>query len=288
MNFFEKLKQLKNYDNVVAEKEKLLAELGDKINSVKSEVEELNKTKEAAISQKEEALQNRDAEIEKTRVSCEDVIKSFEERTNIAKEKYEQAINEQEAAEGELSNIIKERDLNQEKIKLFKTFLRKSKKDFEKDGLVDEAEIDALCPTVELHLNSFDVKDLKNLIKENQKITDVLLSKYESRYTTKSNKAIYQLMVLALRAELQNILVDLKYNNIDNCKANLIKIVSKFMNIASDGNQQIAPTIKNFIGEISVLFEQAIDIEYTYFVRKEKEREEQQALKEKKQIQVRN
>ena len=39
--------------------------------------------------------------------------------------------------------------------------------------------------------------------------------KYSTRYTTKANQAIYKLMVIALRSELQNILYNLKYEKLD-------------------------------------------------------------------------
>lgn len=54
-----------------------------------------------------------------------------------------------------------------------------------------------------------DVKDLRKAYKENEKQINSILDKYSARYTTKANKSIYNLMVIALRAELQNILYNL-------------------------------------------------------------------------------
>lgn len=51
--------------------------------------------------------------------------------------------------------------------------------------------------------------------RENDKQINKILELYDSRYTTKANKAIYRLMVIALRAELQNILYNLKYEKLD-------------------------------------------------------------------------
>lgn len=72
-----------------------------------------------------------------------------------------------------------------------------------------------LAPSVILKLHCMDMRDLRKAFNENDKQIKELLSKYDSRYTTKSNKAIYQLMVIALRAELQNILYNLKYEKLD-------------------------------------------------------------------------
>lgn len=280
MVFFERLKQLKHYDEVILQKNQIIQQLEQQIQAQTHFISNLNKDAETANQNKLMAEAQRDAELEKTRKSCEEIIQSYCEQTNVAKESLEQVQKKYDEIKSEYESSVKEFELNQEKSKLLKAFLRKSLRAIEDGEEVDITKLNELCPTVEIALNSFDIKDLRALIKENQKLTNALLSKYETRYTTKSNKAIYQLMVLALRAELQNILVDLKYSNIDKCKNNLKEMISKFLNIASDGNQQIAPTIKAFINEIHALFEQAIDIEYTYFVRKEQEKAEQQALKE--------
>ena len=280
MNFFRKLKELKNFDDAISEKSKELDLLNEQITQQNSSLSSLKMKVQQISAEKEEIQLQRNTEIEKTKKACEDTIKSYEDKRNDTKALYDDIQLKYDDALKELSQTNAEIELNKEKIKLIKLFIKKSLKDISADTSLDEGELNTLCPSIELHLNSFDVKDLRSLIKENQKLTDALLSKYDARYTTKSNKAIYNLMVLALRAELQNILIDLKYSNIDKCKENLNKMIDKFMCIASDGNQQIAPTIKTFIGEIRILFEQCIDIEYTYFVRKEQEKAEQQALKE--------
>lgn len=91
---------------------------------------------------------------------------------------------------------------------------------------------------------------------------------------------IYELMVIALRAELQNILYDLKYQKLDIGIENVKKITEKYQKLACDGNQSIAPTVTKFIGEIEYLFINAVKIEYNYYVRKEQARQEQLAIKE--------
>ena len=141
-------------------------------------------------------------------------------------------------------------------------------------------QLNVIVPSVELPLRSNDMRDLRTLNRENAKHIDEVLARYEKRYTTKSNRAIYQLMVLALRAELQNILHSIKFSQLDKCLASLDEMTAKFLKIASDGNQAIAPTLNNFIAEVHELFASSIKVEYEYFVRKEKERAEQQALRE--------
>ena len=274
MGLLERLKQLKHYDDVIKQKTEELEKLNKSISDNRNTNETLVRTIEFKKTEKEKIISERDNEIQKTKEACAAVIDSYQNKRDTAKEEFESAKNE-------LDLTKKQVELNNEKIKLYKTLVNKITKSITDNLEFSEtAELEQLCPTVELHLNSFDVKDLRSLINENKKITDKLLLKYEKRYTTKSNKAIYQLMVLALRAELQNIIINLKYTNLEKCKEDLNKIINKFENIASDGNQQIAPTIKSFIEEISAIFYQTIEIEYTYYVRREQEKAEQQALKE--------
>lgn len=143
-----------------------------------------------------------------------------------------------------------------------------------------EQEIHELCPTVELKIHSMDVRDLQKEFRANDKRIDELTESYRSRYTTKSNQAIYSLMVIALRAELQNILYDLKYQKLDQGIENVKSMTAKYLQIACDGNQSIAPTMVKFIGEIEYLFITSVKIEYDYYVRKEQARQEQLALRE--------
>ena len=145
---------------------------------------------------------------------------------------------------------------------------------------LDQIDLDTLAPSVILKLHSMDVKDLRKAYKENEKQIDQLMELYESRYTTKANKSIYSLMVIALKAELQNILYNLKYEKLDKYLEDIHSISTKYLKIAGEGNQSIAGTLTKFIGELEYLFINAVKIEYNYYVRKEQARQEQLAIKE--------
>lgn len=147
------------------------------------------------------------------------------------------------------------------------------------EPLVAEAEA-FLFPTVELKLNCMNVRQLRKEYAKNQRLIKDLLAKYSKRYTTKANIAIYRLMVIALEAELQNILYNIKYGKLEAAVAGVKDVTEKYQRIASDGNQSIAPVIKRFIGEIEHFFIRAVEIEYEYYVQKERIREEQRALRE--------
>ena len=137
-----------------------------------------------------------------------------------------------------------------------------------------------LIPTVTLRLNAMNVADLRKAYRANDKQIESLMTQYAERYTTKANRSIYQLMVIALRAELQNILSELKYEKLDASIEKLKLVSSKYLAIAGSGNQSIAGTLTKFIGEIEYLFINAIKIEYNYYVKKEQARQEQLAIRE--------
>ncbi len=150
----------------------------------------------------------------------------------------------------------------------------------------NNSDLEEYAPSVTLHLHSMDVRDLQKAFRKNNKEIESVMEQYVSRYTTKGNKTIYQLMVIALRAELQNILVALKYDKLDSAIDNVKKVTSKYLSIAADGNQNIAGTLTKFVGQIEYLFINAVKIEYNYYVKQEQIKQEQQAIREQMRIEA--
>jgi hypothetical protein len=144
----------------------------------------------------------------------------------------------------------------------------------------EEEVDDFLSTTVKLKFNLMDVRELRKRYNKNDKLIKEILKNYQSRYTTKSNMSIYRLMVIALEAELQNILYNLKYSKLDKSIKDIKAMTAKYQKIATDGNQNIAPTVIKFIGEIEYLFIEAVNIEYEYYIQKERIKEEQRAIRE--------
>lgn len=144
----------------------------------------------------------------------------------------------------------------------------------------DFEDYELISPSISLKLHCMDMKDLRSAYRENEKLITKLLDQYSSRYTTKANKSIYNLMVIALRAELQNILYNLKYEKLETSIESVKTVSAKYLKIAGEGNQSIAGTLTKFIGEIEYLFINAVKIEYNYYVKKEQAKQEQAAIRE--------
>lgn len=143
-----------------------------------------------------------------------------------------------------------------------------------------EEQYDELAPTVTLRIHAMDTKALNKAYRDNDKQITELLGQYQERYTTKANKAIYSLMVIGLRSELQNILTNLKFDKLDNAIEQIKAVTAKYIAIAGEGNQNIVSTLTKFIGATEYLFINAAKIEYDYYVKKEQARQEQIAIRE--------
>ena len=144
---------------------------------------------------------------------------------------------------------------------------------------ISEAE-SSIAPTVEIKLHCMDVKELRKKYNQNKKVVAEVLEKYKGRYTTKTNAALYQLMTIALEAELQNILYNINFGKLEDAQNSVKAMCSRYFKIAQDGNQSIAPTLMKFIGEVQVLYLNAVNIEYEYYIKREQIREEQRAIRE--------
>lgn len=159
---------------------------------------------------------------------------------------------------------------------------------FNEDGLPEELESllsdydqeSIMKSLVELEYHAMNSKDLRKQINKIKKDIATLLDNYKDRYKTKTNQAIYQLMVIGLQAELQNILYTLTYAKHEEALDNAKSLIRKYLAISTNGNASIAPTISKFLAELEPLFIEAIEVEYQYYIKREQEKEEQRLIRE--------
>lgn len=242
-----------------------------------------NELKESNTEEKKKEIESLNSGIEKlTEIHEKEVASNKEEIKQLNDEIAELKKSKELTAEKETKKIKRLRDLYKSMRYAINEFISNDNVitlDGELNTEFDEFEL--LHPSVMIKLHTMDVKALRKAYRENDKLITKILDQYSARYTTKANKAIYSLMTIALRSELQNILTKLKYDKLDSCIEDIKAISKKYLIIAGEGNQSIAKTMKKFIGEIEYLFINAAKIEYDYYVKKEKERQEQLAIREK-------
>ena len=237
----------------------------------------VEKAKADGISQALEAIKSEQDAADKKLTATTEQLKYTEEKLSLAKAEEEKTL---KSASSAIKKVEKLRPILrsiQHAIDLYDA--GEFSADLQIDKLIEDVE-DYVSPTIILDLQCLGMKDLRKRYRQNEKQIEELLKKYEGRYTTKANATIYKLMVIALQAELQNVLYSINYGKLDDALSNINKVTEKYFDIATSGNQSIAPTMKKFIGEISYLFQEAVKIEYEYYVQKERAKEEQRAIRE--------
>lgn len=269
----------KNQSIIIGEFEAIKANLEKQVADIRAELAEeeklynelLTKARMEAIASSKKELQEIQRDIELSMVSYEETSAKNKERSA-----------EHEKLTKNISSSEKRLQKAKELLKSFKNATERIDNDelvFNDDQLISDIE-EFLSPVVQLKFQCMNVRELRKEFTKNQKLISETLTKYSSRYTTKTNRALYQLMVIALEAELQNILYNIGYGKLENAFNSVSEISRKYQSIAVDGNQSIAPTVKRFIGEIEYFFRKSVEIEYEYYVQKERAKEEQRALRE--------
>jgi len=259
MGFIETVKNLLNANNLASEN----AQLKETINKYK-----INDV--AFALQKLEETQN---------------------QTNQYIQRNTDLVNQINSNTEELTKLEKQVRTNQKKLSTLKEIVKRINTSVEQYYATEKPfrisldflkspDLDGIEPQVELPLHCMDMKDLKKAYRENEKQINELTKKYTSWYTTKANKSIYALMVIALKAELQNILYNLKYDKLEKSIEDVKAVTAKYYDICATGNQSISSTMKKFIGEEEYLFINAVKIEYNYYVKKEQAKQEQMAIRE--------
>lgn len=129
-------------------------------------------------------------------------------------------------------------------------------------------------------LKCYSIKSLRDAFRKNQKQIETVKAAYESRYKTQTLVSLYKLMVMALSAELNVILGNLSYGKLDDALNRVKAMTAQCYSIASNGNETIKNTLYKFIGQMEYLYSNAVKIEYEYYVKRERAKEEQRALRE--------
>ena len=275
LNLEKKISQLKNFNSDLERNIKNLKsetfDLNSKIHSLKIKINQ-------SLNPDEVMIEKLKDEIKFLNKDKENIRQYIETNKNIHLDIQEKKLI--------LDKLEKQEETQNRKIKKLKEIfksIQNSIDSFHNNGYIANNlnnEIISIFPNTELKLHYMDVKELNKLFRENQKDIQKVLDAYENRYTTKANKNIYHLMVVALQAELQNVLYNLKFEKLEKGIEDIKAITQKYLKLAETGNQTIVNTLINFIGQIEYLFINAVKIEYNYYVKKEQARQEQLAIKQ--------
>lgn len=129
-------------------------------------------------------------------------------------------------------------------------------------------ECERIAPSIRLNLQNMDTKELQEAYLEKEKLIADLFKEYKVPCTASSDKAIYELLVLSLNAEFQNILYHLKKSSLDDCIDIITKTCHKNLQIACEGNHEMAGIFTKFVGELEYHFIDLVTLEYQYCAKK--------------------
>ncbi len=139
----------------------------------------------------------------------------------------------------------------------------------------------ALDPIGEIEIKALSVPDLRKEARQITKRIDSLCEEFSMRYQAKAIRSLFSVTVIYLKLELRVILEELKYKAQEEAISKVGKLMLRVQQLFEDGNKTILPTIKAFLGELEKTFIDAVKVEYLWYLRKEQQRQEQIALREK-------
>lgn len=217
-------------------------------------------------------------DVEQSIAEQQDKLTKLKENHNLQMEKYKQVEDKKlKEIQSWVDKISKRRDLYNAMEKGIQSYYISP--EFEKLSEEQKANIDSIAPTVLLNLNCYNYQELKKKFDENQKQVKELIENFQNTYLNKTNKILYQIMAIALSAELQNVLTKLKYGKREDARNDIKILISNYIAIISDGSQNISASVKKFLFALEELYLNAVDIEYEYYIKKEQARQEQLELK---------
>ena len=269
---------LETYNSIELAKDKL-----EEINADLDNQEELHAKILKEFS--EEGENEKNSIIEKAHQEALDILSSLEESTanlTIKKEELEklnkeiakcERIVKQNRSEAMTIKTLKERSAY---IKLDTSSIT----DYIEEIINNLNNNELLNSIINLHKNSDNSKQLRSLANSVKKEIKITLDEFSSRYTTKANQTIYNLMVLGLQSEIELIISNLRYGTLNEATEQVNELIEKYLVIAGKGNQSILPTITKFLLSIQGFYIELVEIEYKYYVKREREKEEQRLIRE--------
>lgn len=259
---------------------KRLYEQNERLESAKAwEADSLEKAKKYA--DENEKLTN---QIEKSRKELEKItekLESYRSKLGITSDVVELE-KQKTRLEKQLPSLQKKQEAALEQLRSVQYAVERFH-DFAYDGeklILEGFDPSAYEPISQEDLMCFQIKELRARYRENQRKIQELVESYKGRYSTKALATIYQLMVLAMEAEMQNILHTLKFGKLEKGISDVKAMTVKYYTIAASGNQTISSTLTKFIGQLEYFYIESVKIEYEYYVKLERAKEEQRAIKE--------
>lgn len=135
-------------------------------------------------------------------------------------------------------------------------------------SLEEMEEIRLTEESVGLKMHSYKMEDLHKMHEANNKLIEQLLTRYESRLIVPTDRVVFQLMTLGVRAELQQIISDMEYGELNRAQVKLHLAVGKYLKIVSFAQLGAADALTEYASELEVLLKETLNLEHAYCERR--------------------
>ncbi len=146
-----------------------------------------------------------------------------------------------------------------------------SKTEFPDDLDITPEEMEELRLTEEsvgLKMHSYKMEDLHKMHEANNRLIEQLLTRYESRLIVPTDRVVFQLMTLGIRSELQQIINEMEYGELNRAMVQLHLAVNKYLKIVSFANLEVIDELTAYASELETLLKETLRLEHEYYSRR--------------------
>ncbi len=249
----------------IGEAELSLNEMRRKMATLESELAE----KEDTIARRDEIIHAIHRQVTKER---ESVLEDFAEREAVAEQEYEKVAERLKEAETRYDEYERQVYCI---ANLYKS-MRSGVSRFSQSGNPTDLELTpeqqeelaVMEKSVGLKIGSYQMEDLKKMQDANNRLIEQLLTRYEARLIVPADRVVFQLMTLGIRAELQQILSEMEYGDINRSQISLHLAVKKYLKIVSFANLAATGVLEAYASELEMLLKETIKLEHEFCLRR--------------------
>ncbi|MGN1013810.1 MAG: hypothetical protein ACI4PM_00475 [Butyricicoccus sp.] len=269
---FDSIKDLTNAKRALTETTTALEDTQRRLAEAKEQLAQM----EQEIAEKDETIARRDDIIHaihrQTTKERESILEDFADREAAAKEELDRITERLEEAQTRYDECERQVYCI---ANLYKS-MRSGVARFTQSGNPAELELTAeeqeelnlMEQSVGLKLGSYQMQDLKTMQDANNKLIEQLLTRYESRLIVPADRVVFQLMTLGIRAELQQILAEMEYGDINRSQISLHLAVKKYLKIVSFANLAATGVLESYATELEMLLKETIKLEHEFCLRR--------------------
>ena len=122
--------------------------------------------------------------------------------------------------------------------------------------------------SVGLKMHSYKMEDLHKMNEANNKLLEQLIERYETRLIVPADRVVFQLMTLGLRAELQQIINEMTYGELNRAQVKLHLATNKYLKIVSFAKLGAIDELTAFASELETLLKETLRLEHAYLERR--------------------